>query len=61
MCHVLPHAGVQLVATAHGNELENVIKNPSLSDLVGGIQVRLAPLTAWWHQCGVPWVAPAAL
>lgn len=30
--------GVQLVATAHGNELENVIKNPSLSDLVGGIQ-----------------------
>ncbi|KAI3423869.1 hypothetical protein D9Q98_009703 [Chlorella vulgaris] len=29
--------GVQLVATAHGNELENVMKNPSLSDLVGGI------------------------
>lgn len=27
--------GVQLVATAHGNELENVIKNPSLADLVG--------------------------
>jgi stage III sporulation protein SpoIIIAA len=34
---VLP-AGVQLVATAHGNELENVVKNPSLADLVGGIQ-----------------------
>ncbi|PNW72226.1 hypothetical protein CHLRE_16g676850v5 [Chlamydomonas reinhardtii] len=30
--------GVQLVATAHGNELENVIKNPQLADLVGGIQ-----------------------
>ncbi|PSC75743.1 nucleic acid-binding [Micractinium conductrix] len=29
--------GVQLVATAHGNELENLLKNPSLSDLVGGI------------------------
>lgn len=29
--------GVQLIATAHGNELENVMKNPSLSDLVGGI------------------------
>lgn len=29
--------GVQLVATAHGNELGNVIKNPSLVDLVGGI------------------------
>jgi len=29
--------GVQLIATAHGNVLENVIKNPSLADLVGGI------------------------
>src|SRR4029079_9883591 len=29
--------GVQLVATAHGNELENLIMNPTLSDLVGGI------------------------
>ena len=30
--------GVQLVGTTHGNCLENLIKNPSLSDLVGGIQ-----------------------
>ena len=30
--------GVQLVATAHGNELENLVMNPTLSDLVGGIQ-----------------------
>lgn len=30
--------GVMLVATAHGNELSNLIKNPTLSDLVGGIQ-----------------------
>jgi len=30
--------GVQLVATAHGNALANLIKNPTLSDLVGGIQ-----------------------
>lgn len=29
--------GVQLVATAHGNVLENILKNPALSDLVGGI------------------------
>ena len=29
--------GVQLVATAHGNTLENLILNPTLSDLVGGI------------------------
>ena len=30
--------GVQLVATAHGNTLENLLMNPTLSDLVGGIQ-----------------------
>ncbi|MCP9846126.1 AAA family ATPase [Synechococcus sp. Lug-A] len=30
--------GVQLVATAHGNELANLIKNPTLCDLIGGIQ-----------------------
>ncbi len=29
--------GVMLIATAHGNSLENLIKNPVLSDLVGGI------------------------
>lgn len=30
--------GVMLVGTAHGNQIENLIKNPTLSDLVGGIQ-----------------------
>ena len=30
--------GVQLVVTTHGNCLENLIKNPLLVDLVGGIQ-----------------------
>lgn len=30
--------GVQLIATAHGNTLENLIANPTLSDLIGGIQ-----------------------
>jgi stage III sporulation protein SpoIIIAA len=30
--------GVQLVGTAHGNELENLMQNPTLADLVGGIQ-----------------------
>lgn len=29
--------GVQLVATAHGNTLENLLLNPTLSDLVGGV------------------------
>jgi stage III sporulation protein SpoIIIAA len=30
--------GVQLIATAHGNTLENLLLNPTLSDLIGGIQ-----------------------
>ncbi len=30
--------GVQLIATAHGNTLENLLLNPTLSDLVGGVQ-----------------------
>ncbi len=30
--------GVQLVATAHGNSLDNLINNPTLADLIGGIQ-----------------------
>jgi stage III sporulation protein SpoIIIAA/predicted RNA-binding protein Jag len=30
--------GVQLIATVHGNTLENLMINPTLSDLVGGIQ-----------------------
>jgi stage III sporulation protein SpoIIIAA len=30
--------GVQLVGTAHGNTLENLMMNPTLCDLIGGIQ-----------------------
>jgi len=30
--------GVQLIATAHGNSLENLLMNPTMSDMVGGIQ-----------------------
>jgi len=30
--------GVQLVGTAHGNTLDNLVINPTLSDLIGGIQ-----------------------
>jgi len=29
--------GVQLIATAHGNSLDNLLMNPTLSDLLGGI------------------------
>src|SRR5437879_6932473 len=30
--------GVQLIATAHGQTLENLLVNPTLNDLLGGIQ-----------------------
>ena len=30
--------GVQLIATAHGNTMDNLLRNPTLSDLVGGVQ-----------------------
>jgi stage III sporulation protein SpoIIIAA len=30
--------GVQLIGTAHGNNLDNLMVNPTLSDLIGGIQ-----------------------
>lgn len=35
---MIAEKGVQLVGTTHGNSLENLLKNPSLSDLLGGIQ-----------------------
>jgi stage III sporulation protein SpoIIIAA len=30
--------GVQLIGTVHGNSLENIIKNPLLTDIIGGLQ-----------------------
>jgi stage III sporulation protein SpoIIIAA len=30
--------GVQLIGTAHGNNLDNLMLNPTLADLIGGIQ-----------------------
>jgi stage III sporulation protein SpoIIIAA len=39
--------GVRLIATAHGRTLENLLQNPTLMDLVGGIQaVTLSDLEA---------------
>eukprot|EP00793_Prasinoderma_coloniale_P006519 PRCOL_00001349-RA len=40
-CRTIAERGVQLVATAHGQVLENVLKNPTLTELVGGV----APVT----------------
>ena len=36
--------GVQLIGTAHGNTLENLLLNPTLSDLVGGIESVTFPM-----------------
>jgi len=37
-CRTIAERGVQLIGTAHGQLLENLLKNPTLSDLVGGVQ-----------------------
>ena len=37
-CRTIAERGVQLIGTAHGIMLENIVSNPTLSDLVGGIQ-----------------------
>src|SRR3989339_505185 len=37
-CRTIAERGVQLIGTAHGNQLDNIISNPTLSDLAGGIQ-----------------------
>lgn len=39
-CQTIAHRGVQLIATAHGNTLQDVIDNPWLVDLVGGVGVH---------------------
>lgn len=37
-CRSIAERGVQLIGTAHGNTIENLLKNPTLTDLVGGVQ-----------------------
>jgi stage III sporulation protein AA len=37
-CRTISERGVTLIGTAHGRNLENLITNPTLVDLVGGIQ-----------------------
>jgi len=37
-CRTIAERGVQLIGTAHGTMLENIVSNPTLSDLVGGVQ-----------------------
>ena len=62
-CRSIAERGVQLVGTAHGQLLENLLKNPTLSDLVGGIQsVTLGEqqgLTCCNAHIAVPWTGPS--
>ncbi|XP_062019058.1 uncharacterized protein ycf45 isoform X2 [Rosa rugosa] len=37
-CRSIAQRGVMLIATAHGQQLENIMKNPTLSDLIGGVE-----------------------
>ncbi|KAL9684385.1 hypothetical protein QQ045_021821 [Rhodiola kirilowii] len=37
-CRSIAERGVMLIGTAHGERLENIMKNPTLADLVGGIE-----------------------
>ena len=37
-CGTIAQRGVKLIGTAHGDSLESLMKNPALSDLIGGIQ-----------------------
>jgi Sporulation stage III, protein AA len=51
-CRTIAERGVTLVATAHGTELENLMNNPMLSDLVGGLEsVTLGDDTARSRNC----------
>ena len=36
-CRTIAERGVMLIGTAHGQLLENLIKNPTLTDLIGGV------------------------
>lgn len=37
-CRTIAERGVMLIGTAHGIVLENLVKNPTLTDLVGGVE-----------------------
>lgn len=36
-CQTIAERGVRLIATAHGRSFENIVKNPTLNPLVGGV------------------------
>ncbi|KAI9201353.1 hypothetical protein LWI28_022054 [Acer negundo] len=51
-CRSIAERGVMLIGTAHGEWLENIIKNPTLSDLIGGVEtVTLGDEEARARRC----------
>ncbi|KAA8544533.1 hypothetical protein F0562_022545 [Nyssa sinensis] len=51
-CRSIAERGVMLIGTAHGERLENIIKNPTLSDLIGGVEtVTLGDQEARTRNC----------
>ncbi|ESR55086.1 AAA domain-containing protein [Citrus sinensis] len=51
-CRSIAERGVMLIGTAHGEWLENIIKNPILSDLIGGVDtVTLGDEEARARRC----------
>ncbi|KAK9271027.1 hypothetical protein L1049_026616 [Liquidambar formosana] len=51
-CRSIAERGVTLIGTAHGERLDNIIKNPTLSDLIGGVEtVTLGDAEARARKC----------
>ncbi|KAJ1379484.1 P-loop containing nucleoside triphosphate hydrolase [Sesbania bispinosa] len=51
-CRSIAERGVMLIGTAHGQQLDNIMKNPTLSDLIGGIEsVTLGDAEARARNC----------
>ncbi|KAL2325359.1 hypothetical protein Fmac_024417 [Flemingia macrophylla] len=51
-CRSIAERGIMLIGTAHGQQIENIIKNPTLSDLIGGIEtVTLGDAEARARNC----------
>lgn len=45
-CRSIAERGIMLIGTAHGQQLENIIKNPTLSDLVCFYFYMVVPITS---------------
>ncbi|KAL5068437.1 hypothetical protein RYX36_019324 [Vicia faba] len=51
-CRSIAERGIMLIGTAHGRQIENVMKNPTLCDLIGGIErVTLGDAEARARKC----------